>query len=456
MALSVLLVDSDLEALSELASSLRARGLTVTLADSLVVAIDQARKLSHNAILVAETLADDRELADFFDAEPALAALPRFVLVTSAGSEAFPGRLSRYEPDVIARRLWSLEGSPFPVSNVGGDFRGDLKQVSVTDLLQLLSMNRRTGSLTISTGVGVGEVRLAKGEIVDAIYRRVEGSKALFRLLGETDGAFTFASGVTPALRRVEQPTQVLLLEGLRQVDETRRCRKSLGSDQDALQSLASPGTSYDDLAQRVLMALETPHTVDELLDLLPDNDLAIIQSTQNLLNIASVRRIERGAVRVGLADAEQMNVLSNVVRQLRRPGFLGNPRIVLFATQGRLAAAMHSLGRVADAWQSGELAPSAPVAHTLATLRLNDGAELDVVGLPDSSEYGPLWGMTLPGSAAVVVLGDEPRASIEAACDIFGIPMVRAEALFGAVEEGDPRQITLLVRAALEAAAGR
>jgi hypothetical protein len=291
---------------------------------------------------------------------------------------------------------------------------------------------------------------------VDAIYLRAEGSKALFRLVGETEGSFAFMSGVTTALRRVERPTQALLLEGMRQVDEARIARQSLGSPEDALQSLTSSTNGRDDLAQRVLMALEVPHTIDELLDLLPDDDLAIIKSTQQLLDDASVRKIEGGAVRVELADAEQLNVLSNVVRQLRRPGFSGNPRIVLFASQNRLGAALHSLSRIADAWRSSDATPVAPVAHILATLRLNDGAELDVVGLPDTVEYGPLWGMTLPGSAAVLVLGGESAGSIESACNIFGIPLVRAEALLGSVEEGDPQQIALLVRAALEAAAGR
>jgi hypothetical protein len=457
MALNVLVIDSDVEALSDLAASLRARGLSVTLADTFAVAVDQAKKVSFDAILVAQGLADSNEMVAHFDAEPSLASLPCFELVDNSASERQPRQLPRSEPDVIARKLWGLESSPPPVSNVGGDFRGDLKQVSMTDLLQLLSMNHRTGTLTITTAIGIGEVRLVQGEIVDAIYRRVEGSKALYRLIGESEGTFAFMSAVTTAQRRVEQPTQVLLLEGLRQVDETRRRRQQVGSEQDALQSLVPAGKTGDDLADRVLLALEVPHTVDELLDLLPDNDLAIIKATETLINDGSVRRIERGAVRVDLADPDQLNALSNVVRRLRRPGFSGNPRVVLFASQNRLSAALHSLGRIADAWRASEAAPVAPVAHTLATLRLNDGAELDVVGLPDASSYCPLWGMTLPGSAAVVVLGDQPPSGgIETACDMFGIPVVRAEALLGRVEEGDPQQMALLVRAALEAAAGR
>jgi hypothetical protein len=86
----------------------------------------------------------------------------------------------------------------------------------------------------------------------------------------------------------------------------------------------------------------------------------------------------------------------------------------------------------------------------------MNDGAELDVVGLPSSPGCGPVWGMTLSGSAAVIALGDEQFGAIEEACNIYGITFVRAEVLLGSVEVGDPKQMALLVRAALEAAAGR
>jgi hypothetical protein len=405
---------------------------------------------------VAKQVNDADAIANLRKLEPSLVDVPYFILVDELEGPEPANQLLRKDPDLIARRLWTLDGTPAPVSTSGGDFRGNLLQIGVTDLLQVLSMNQRTGVLTISTATGVGEVRLVQGEIVDAIYRRIEGTKALFRLLGESEGSFVFASGIGTALRRVEQPTHVLLLDGLRQVDETRRGRFALGSDQDALQSQLDPSAVVDDLARSVLAELEVPHTVDELLDLLPDSDLAIIKVIQKLLGEGHLRRIERGALRVDLANSEQMNVLSNVVRQLRKPGFSGNPRIVLFSTQNRLGAAMHSLSRIADAWRPIDTAPSAPVPRILACLRLNDGAELDVVGLPDTPDFAPLWEMTLPGSAAVVVLGDDPADAVEASCHVFAIPVLRAEALIGEVEEGDPRQMALLIRAALEAAASR
>ena len=456
MACTVLLIDANIEALSDLASILRSRGLVVALADSWPTAEDQARKTTLDAILVAENLARTGNVADLNQQHPSLPSVPCFTLVDGPVDTRDITVLSRHDPDLIARRLWSLEGTAAPLSTSGGDFRGDLQQIGVTDLLQVLSMNQRTGVLTISTPLGLGEVRLVQGEIVDAIYRKIEGSKALYRLLGESDGSFAFVSGTATASRRVEQPTHVLLLDGLRQVDETRRTRLAIGSEQDAFQSLVNPNVVTDELARATLIELEVPHTLDELLDLLSANDLAIVKAVEHLLGEGLLRRIERGALRVDLASPEQMNVLSTDVRQLRRPGFSGNPRIALFASQSRLGAAMHSLSRIADAWRPVDAAPAAPVPRILACLRLNDGAELDVLGVPDSPEYGPLWEMTLPGSAAVIMLGSEPNETLEAACQIFAIPVMRAEALIGAVEEGDPQQMALLIRSALEAASSR
>jgi hypothetical protein len=86
----------------------------------------------------------------------------------------------------------------------------------------------------------------------------------------------------------------------------------------------------------------------------------------------------------------------------------------------------------------------------------LTDGQELDLIALPDNFTYCPLWNLTLPGSAAIVTLGSEPSQLLEEAALLSGVTLLTAENLVGRVDEGDPRQMAALVRATLEAAAGR
>ena len=90
-----------------------------------------------------------------------------------------------------------------------------------------------------------------------------------------------------------------------------------------------------------------------------------------------------------------------------------------------------------------------------MATLRFGDAVELAVVALPVVSEFVPIWGLTLPGLAAVVRLDGGDSFDLEAACGVAEIPIVHAAALLGEVEEGDPTQVAALVRTTLETIAG-
>jgi len=359
---TVLLVEPDVDALGELAEGLRARGLEVLLADSIDTALARLQTASVTAVLVAEALVADRETEARLAAHPAFAKIPRWVLV---GRNILPSddspNLPRHDPETIARRLFTLPSRTPPVPADRGDFRGNLQQVSVPDLLQLLSMNRRTGTLTIVTVTGQGEVRLTDGQIVDAVFRRVEGTKALYRLLGETEGSFSFVSGNPTPLRRITEPTNMLLLEGLRHTDEVRRLLKQLSATEDALQATRTESSSDTELEQKVLSALEVPKTATELLDDLACPDLDILKTVDSLAESGAVRRIERGALRVELAEPEQLSVLSAIVRQLKRPGFQGNPRVALFSSPPRLSACLHALGRIADSLAATETAPAAP-----------------------------------------------------------------------------------------------
>ncbi|HEY6559336.1 MAG TPA: DUF4388 domain-containing protein [Polyangiaceae bacterium] len=453
MARSVLLMDPDVDRLGTLAEKLRARGLDVVLADSIETALSRARNARPEALLIADTLlpADYQRL----DSDRDLAALPRFVLVDSKDREDInDGLLVRGEVDAIVRRLLALAPKASEVLSARGDFRGDLQQVSVADLLQLLSMNRRTGALSVTTPSGAGEVRLSNGEIVDAVYRRLEGEKALYRLLSEQEGSFAFSAGSASLLRRVQVSTNVLLMEGMRQIDELRRLRHNLAAEQDALLSIAPPPASSSEAAQRVAEVLTVPRTLEELLDDVALPDLEIAQALGAMLDDGSVRRIAKGAVRVELADPEQMTLLVALVKRYTRGAFSGAARIVLAGSPRSLATVTHAVGRIADALPPAESIPSAPVPHLIATLRLADSVELDVVGLPELDAYAPLWGLTLPGSVVAVRLDEPEAAALDEACAVAGVPLIGAKTLQHPLDEADPAQIAALIRTALDAVA--
>ena len=451
MSRTVLLVEPDVDLLGDLASRLRSRGLEVAIADSLAGAAERARLSRPEVLLISQELGGDT-LEATLKGLGALSLLPRFMLVDRT-VELAPHELPRGDAELIAKRLYALPAKAAPVVGEGGDFRGDLQQVSVTDLLQLLSMNRRSGTLSVTTPLGSGELRLNEGEVIDAVYRRVDGEKALFRLLAEPEGSFAFAGGSQQAVRRIERSTNMLLMEGLRQVDEGRTLRAALNLEDQSLLALGVPEDAPD-LEQRVALTLGTPRTLTQLLDEVAAPDLDILQTLQQLLERGLVRSLAAGAERVELADPERMSVLAAIAKRATRPGFDGAARIGIAGSQHRLTSLLAALGSLVDATVPSEV-PPAPVPHTMANLKLGEGVELEVVGLPLVDAYAPLWALVLPSLTAVARIDLEGSDLLESCASLAGVNIVDASGLLRDSDDGEPELVAGLIRMALESAAG-
>lgn len=458
MSRKVLLVEPDIDVLGDLASRLRAVGLTVGLADHATGAIERARSLDPDAILLAADLVQNTDILARLNAEKDLAKVPRFVLVRDeVNLEALANleTLSYADPGSIAKKLFALVRQTTSVVPASEDFRGDLKQVGMADLLQLLAMNTRTGTLSINTVHGAGEVHLMGGEVVDAVFRRMEGEKALYRLFAENEGSFAFATSAASPHRRIQVPTHALLMEGMRQVDEVRRWVGQLAEAGDAFLALAPAAEGADEVHARISETLLVPHTLEELLEDLPYSDLRILDALARLMDEGTVRKVTRGAVQVELAQRERFAVLSALVKKLQRVGFSGAARVAVLAPPRRITALMHSVRRIVDALVPTESVPSAPVPYLLATLRLAEGVELEVLGIPALEAFQPLWALALPGSALVIGLGYSAPPAVQELCDVLSLPFLDAGELLGDLDEADPGQVAALISGALEAATG-
>ena len=92
------------------------------------------------------------------------------------------------------------------------------------------------------------------------------------------------------------------------------------------------------------------------------------------------------------------------------------------------------------------------PVPYVLATIRLGDGVELDVVALPLVPVYAPLWPLALAGAAILVRLDEAAAQSLEEACTSVAVPILDARAIFGTLEESSAVQVASLIKTALDA----
>lgn len=173
---------------------------------------------------------------------------------------------------------------------VGGqekEVTGNLQQISLVDLLQIFSLNHKSGILTIGRGRERGTLYLRDGRVVNARSGVVEGLKAFYRLLLWEEGKFSFSPGLSDTDALINTSTDHLIMEGLRQCDEMAAQSASLPA-RDAQLALRIPRERLPQglrpATLEILMKLEYCPRVGDLLDQCSLPDFEILQVLRVLL----------------------------------------------------------------------------------------------------------------------------------------------------------------------------
>jgi hypothetical protein len=101
------------------------------------------------------------------------------------------------------------------------DISGNLDALPVEQMLQLIESTRRTGMLRLTTDRFQGSIYCVDGSVWHAALGEVEGREAVYLLVNLREGHFDFRLDERPPKRTIDDNTASLLLEGLRQRDET-------------------------------------------------------------------------------------------------------------------------------------------------------------------------------------------------------------------------------------------
>ena len=97
---------------------------------------------------------------------------------------------------------------------------GSLKEMSLPDVVQVLSNGRRGGRLRLMGGGKQGEIHFCDGQIWDAKFGNDKGEEAIYAMLRLTDGTFALDPSFKPDNRVINVSPEGLLLEGMRRLDE--------------------------------------------------------------------------------------------------------------------------------------------------------------------------------------------------------------------------------------------
>src|SRR5512142_964794 len=137
---------------------------------------------------------------------------------------AVEGQLANQSEAEARRRLEA--GAQQRQATQGRPMSGVIEEIPLPDLLQLLSTSRKSGVLTVNNGVSMGKIYLRKGALYFATINEdfaVSPQKAIYRMLTWETGTFELEPG-----GEIQESTEGLLMEGVRQLDEFQNLKKQL------------------------------------------------------------------------------------------------------------------------------------------------------------------------------------------------------------------------------------
>jgi len=99
-------------------------------------------------------------------------------------------------------------------------FRGDLEEMPIFVVLQMLEMGHKTGLLEVETEQGPVRIWLGDGQPLHAETEKAQGMAAALVLIGATRGRFRYDAAAKLPERKLAISMTELLLEASRQLDE--------------------------------------------------------------------------------------------------------------------------------------------------------------------------------------------------------------------------------------------
>lgn len=169
-----------------------------------------------------------------------------------------------------------------------GGVHGDLSEVAVATLVQMLGRSARQGTLTLRRGEEEGVIAFEGEELRYARLGGLAGVKALARLLAWSDGRFEFHAHVDELEAEGPRvPLDAALVEAAQHLDETQRVERD--GIEPAARLVADDGRAaakQDQLGQTELAVLELARagfSVRRALEVIPEPDAQILAAIRSL-----------------------------------------------------------------------------------------------------------------------------------------------------------------------------
>ncbi|MFH2008555.1 MAG: DUF4388 domain-containing protein [bacterium] len=185
--------------------------------------------------------------------------------------------------------------SRHPTSS-GRPMSGTIEEIPLPDLLQLLSSSRKSGVLAVRSKGGFGKIYLRGGQIyfcsIDDDFD-LKPLKAMYRVLTWTTGAFELQPPDDKSfLEEISRPTEGILMEGMRLLDEFNRIEPEAPSLVE-MYGVANPlGPPLKDLSPAELDVLQLVHNFGQVQTVLDKSDKSDVDTLTDIIKLKKTHYI--------------------------------------------------------------------------------------------------------------------------------------------------------------------
>lgn len=409
----ILVADVDQAQLVQIKDGLRHRGFDIRTAIDGSKALEMALTLSPDVVVLGMDLpvVPTKRIMDILSTNPKTRHVPVLLMaskpvqIKKLGLEPTDHLVKPVHVEALLDRIFKITHRNDKLRDVDAktkEFQGNLSQISIGDLLQILSLNKKDGSVQLERAGQVGYIYLQAGQIINASLGKIEGEKALYRLLGWHDGKFDYTPDKALSPVRIRTSIENLLMEGMRHLDETQKLADKLPGPGAHLALNVDPAnlpTGLKPITQELLLLLEFYSRMQDLVDNCMYPDFEVYQNLATLLakDIVKVVDARSSGKQTTLLSIPQIQQLYNVLVGFRKEKPIkAQARILLLSHDARTAIHFLNHFRLIEGFQTR------PEVHhregrpfrlgPLGTLALGDQVDIEFLSLPVDRLSSPLW----------------------------------------------------------------
>lgn len=315
-------------------------------------------------------------------------------------------------------------------SLISGDTEvsGKLSHMSLPDLLQMFSLNRRSGQLHVESSRISGSIYLHKGEIVSAVSGTSAGEKAFYRLINLEEGEFQFIPGTFDSTKTILKNTHNLIFEGLRRYDEISSIAEGFPKADDTAEMLVAPHempSTSNPIIKELIMLIEFYSKVEEIVNAssYPDHDIYMALNTMRERNFIRIGKFDKQQVKLEFLDKDEVIKLRSKIEK-HIPKEEENPvigKVVFFVPEDFIlddiisALNQYSEFQVDRHFLAVKNRENNLLMGIFGYLHVGENARIALLSYRCRRELSPLWNAISAKSIGVIVfLKDEMSSSLE------------------------------------------